>query len=255
MKVRKKNIPPFWATVINGFAWFMAALVTFFYSSVGLLIVLPISCLLDHDRRMMHIIARLWAKSLIGGHPLWTLETSGIKNIRKDERYVVVANHQSIVDILVVLAALPVQFKFIAKKELFSLPWLGWHMWGAGYIALDRGNVQSGKNTISTAKDWLDRKISVLFFPEGTRSEDGNIKAFKNGAFKIAVEKKITVLPVVLDGTGATSPKKSKTINKTAWLRVRVLKPVPVTAQETVEGLRDHLQENMRAALKEMREE
>lgn len=243
------------ATLLNGFAWFLASLVTFAYSSIGLLIVLPISAIFDHQRRMMHIVAMLWAKSLIAGHPLWTLERSGLNYLNRKKCYVIVANHQSIVDILVVLAALPTQFKFIAKKELFSVPWLGWHMWGAGYIALDRGSKQSGKTTIDTAKKWLDEGISVLFFPEGTRSEDGQIKVFKNGAFKIAVEKRIPVLPVVLDGTGATSPKKSKTISKIASLRVRVCKPVQLAEDETVESLRDRVRGAMTETLAEMRGE
>lgn len=253
MKVKGKNVSPLKATLVNGLAWLQAGFVTFIYSSIGLLIILPISFLFDSRRRMMHIVARLWAKSLLAGNPLWTVECEGLNSIDRKKHYVVVANHQSIVDILVVLAALPLQFKFIAKKELFSLPWLGWHMWGAGYIALDRQSKQSGKSTIETAKRWLDRGISVLFFPEGTRSEDAEIKAFKNGAFKIAVEKKITVLPVVLDGTGASSPKKSKTINKTASLKVHVCKPVPVAAEDTVESLRDHVREVMCARLAQMR--
>lgn len=253
MKSKKKKVSGLYAKVLNGFAWFLASFVTFIYSSIGLLVVLPLSTFLDRDRRAMHVIARTWAKSLLAGHPLWSTSISGVRNLNRRRCYVVVANHQSIVDILVVLAALPLQFKFIAKKELFKLPWLGWHMWGSGYIPLDRSSKQSGRNAVEAAKDWLGRGVSVLFFPEGTRSEDGEIKAFKNGAFKIALEKKMPVLPVVLDGTGATSPKKSKTISHHAELEVQICKPVEIKEGETVETLSARTRELMREKLAEMR--
>ncbi len=254
MRSKKKAPPSLISQILNAAAWIFACTVTFIYSSIGLLIVLPLSVFFDRDRRMMHAIAVFWARSLISGHPLWKMEKHGLENVTKGKTFLIVANHQSIVDILVVLGAVPGNFKFIAKKELFSLPWLGWHMWGAGYVGLDRGTVQSGRDAVNAARKWLDRGVSVLFFPEGTRSEDGEIHAFKNGAFKIALEKGIDILPVVLDGTGKTSPKKSGRINEVAHLEVEICKPVSVQG-ETLDGLREKVRGLMIAKLRAMRAE
>ena len=129
MKIRrKKNVPTLLASLINAVAWVYAAVVTTVISTVSLTIILPISYLFDRNRLVMHSMAKLWAKCLIGGHPLWTLRKEGLRNCSRKQTYVVVANHQSIVDILVVLAGLPLNFKFIAKKELFKIPSMGWHM-------------------------------------------------------------------------------------------------------------------------------
>lgn len=246
-------MPSFLATLVNIIAWIYAAIVTAVISTISLVIILPISYVLDRNRLVMHNMAKLWAKCLIGGHPFWHLYKEGLKNFSRKRTYVIVANHQSIVDILVVLAAVPLNFKFIAKKELFKIPSMGWHMWGADYIGLERGNPKSAKEVLEKSRMWIDRKVSILIFPEGTRSENGEIHHFKNGAFKLAIEKKIPILPVIIDGTGATSPKKSTTVSKTADLAIEICKPIEVCETDTVEALKEQVHSLMVHKLAEMR--
>ncbi len=231
--------------------WTLAVIITVVWASYGLLVVLPITFLFDRKRAAMHGVSVAWASALIAVHPLWKL-SKRVKTPAAQGPYVIVANHQSMLDILVVLAAVPTHFKFIAKKELFSVPWIGWHMRGSGYIALDRGSAQSGRDTLAAAKQWLDRGVSVLFFPEGTRSEDEEIKAFKNGAFKIAMEKNVPLLPVVLDGTGKASPKKSKAVGGRAVFEVEIMEPVSANGRD-LETVREQVRDSMVRRLAEMR--
>ena len=183
----------------------------------------------------LHNISRVWATMILLTNPLWKLEVSGVENIQPGKHYVVAANHQSMLDIFVVLAALPFHFKFMAKKELFPIPVVGWHMFLAGYIAINRKSTKSGKKALDKANDALALKQSVLFYPEGTRSLDGKIKKFKAGAFKAAQENGVSILPVVIDGTGDAVPKKSWVIIKRSCLKVRILKPVAVPKTKTLE--------------------
>lgn len=249
----RSRLPFFLLSLLNAVAWILAALITLIISTFSLLIVLPCSWIMDRDRRVLHLMSRLWGGCLIAAHPLWSLHTKGLHHFDRRQHYVIVANHQSILDILVVLTGLPLQFKFIAKKELFTIPCMGWHMWAADYIALDRGNPRSSREAVAKAHRWLDRKISILLFPEGTRSEDGEIHAFKNGAFKMAIEKRVPILPVVIDGTWAVSPKKSRTVSAWADFQMEVCDPVAVSETDTVDVLKDKIRSSMAAKLAEMR--
>lgn len=254
MKVKKKKkVPSVFSVLLNVYGWVYAAIVTCIISTISLVIILPVSYILDRNRLVMHCMAKLWAKCLIFGQPLWSLHKSGLNLFSRKKHYVIVANHQSILDILVVLAGLPLNFKFIAKKELFKIPSMGWHMWATDYIGLERGNPKSAKQVLEKSRMWIDRKVSILIFPEGTRSEDGQIHDFKNGAFKLAIDKKVPILPVVIDGTGASSPKKSATVNKSADLEMAVCKPVEVTENDTVETLKEKVRTIMIDKLAHMR--
>ena len=172
---------------------------------------------------------------------------SGRSNIEKGAHYIVVANHQSLLDILAVLAAVPVNFKFLAKKELFYVPFMGWSMAAAAYIPLDRGSHESGRKAMGKINAFLARKVSVLLFPEGTRSRDGKIQAFKSGAFKLARDNKVKILPVVVDGTGRALPKKTWFLKNRATFRVSIGKPVSfedlgnMTLEEAKEKIRHEM--------------
>lgn len=123
----------------------------------------------------------------------------------------------------------------------------------AGYIPIERGSAESGRQSIVTAREWLGKGVSVLFFPEGTRSLDGKIHEFKMGAFKIAAEMKIPILPVVIDGTGDAIPKKSRLFKAAPSFSLSILKSVTPKPDESLETLKNRVRQQMIRRLEEIR--
>jgi 1-acyl-sn-glycerol-3-phosphate acyltransferase len=120
--------------------------------------------------------------------------------------FVVVANHQSLLDI-VLLSRVPREMKWVGKEELFKIPWIGLMLRLTGDIAVKRGDSESGGEAVAKAKAYLKRGMSVMIFPEGTRSRDARLLPFKKGAFRLAIDAGVAVLPVVISGTAAGFPK------------------------------------------------
>jgi len=238
------TIPAWVSAVLAVFLWAEAIFFTIFFFLFNLIFVFPLSVVLEPGRRgFVHHVAHWWGKMIVAVIPMWRITMKGQENIEPNKPYVVVANHQSLLDILVVLAALPIHFKFLAKQELFRIPMFGWHMKLAGYIPLVRSNRESGRAAVGLAEDWLKKGVSVLFFPEGTRSLDGNIKEFKVGAFRIARNLGVDILPVVLDGTGQALPKKSWRLMKKSNFSLQIEKPI--SAKE-LKGDLDKVREDIR---------
>lgn len=213
--------------VISLAAWCLVITGTFLLSLSSIFVLWPISYFFDRASGYLpHKLSQLWALLISRFLPLWEIQIEGLERIHRDRPYVVVSNHQSLLDILVVLAGLPLHFKFISKQELFWIPFFGWHMFLAGYIPLKRGDRLSGKECLRGARYWLRRGVSVVFFPEGTRSLDGKIHEFKAGAFKLALEEKVNILPLVIVGTREVIPKKSWYVQKRTRLRFQICEPV-----------------------------
>ncbi len=239
--------PSFINIVLSLWGWAFAVFFTCFFYLCGLLIAWPLSFFLDRKktRYLLHDVAVIWGKAIVGVNAYWRIQVEGRENIDPSKSYVVVANHQSMLDILVALAGLPLHFKFMAKEELFNIPFIGWHMTGAGYIPILRGNIQSGKSALDTAEQWLAKGVSVLFFPEGTRSLDGEIKHFKHGAFKAAQEANVEILPIIIEGTGQALPKKSYVLNERTEMLVQIGEPVAVPREgdliKIIEGIRQDM--------------
>lgn len=232
--------------LLSIWSWFCLVFFTIFYVTSGVFIGIPLSYIIDRGTlHTLHRIAVLWAKSAMTTSPFWRLKVEGQENIQPGKYYVVVCNHQSMLDILIALAGLPLHFKFMAKKELFSIPFLGWHMTFAGYIPINRSSPQSGKEAVSRAKEWLGKKVSVLFFPEGTRSLDGEIKKFKAGAFRVAQEEGIEILPLVMQGTGEALPKKSWLMKKITHITLSIGKPVRIEKDGDVDSAMESIRSGM----------
>jgi 1-acyl-sn-glycerol-3-phosphate acyltransferase len=218
----EKGDPTFRDWFLALMSWGLFCLVTIFWSCI----VFIASVLLypfDQDRKAIHFFISLWAKSVLVVCPYMKLEFQG-KPLPKDKAYVFIANHQSLLDIIVVLH-MPNAFKFIAKKELFWIPFLGWSLWCAGYISLNRSDKFSGRQALTQAGGLLDRGASVLLFPEGTRSVDGQIKEFKIGAFKLAQMKGVPVVPIVICGTNEVIEKGSPIIRTRRKVVVQFSQP------------------------------
>jgi len=182
----------------------------------------------DKRRLFVHYVITLWGSALIRGNPIWRATVEGKEKIDRKKKYVIVSNHQSLLDILLIFL-LFMPFKWVAKRELFNVPILGWVLRMGGYISINRGNKESIKTLMKKCEDvLLNEHISVMFFPEGTRSEDGRLKKFKEGAFKLAKQTNTAILPIVIRGTAQIIPKNSLKVKKIQKMHVKVLDEIPV---------------------------
>jgi 1-acyl-sn-glycerol-3-phosphate acyltransferase len=168
-------------------------------------------------------------------YPPWKLRVEGSWPAAGGA-FVVVSNHQSILDILL-MSRMPREMKWIAKEELFGVPWIGWMLRMSGDIAIRRGAKESGLEALGRARDHLARGVPVMVFPEGTRSRDGRLLPFKSGAFRLAIEAGVPILPVAVNGTGAGMPKGGP------WVRpceafARILEPIPTAGLKPEDAVR-----------------
>lgn len=159
-------------------------------------------------------------------NPNWTIELENYAHIDHRKPFIMVSNHLSNADIPVI-SNLPWEMKWIAKKELFDVPVLGWLLKWAGDIPVDRSSGSKRAAIFQRCKYYLERNVSVIFFPEGTRSKSGKLNKFAVGAFDLAIKEKIPVLPIVLDGTQKCLPKKSWIYDQEAFVKLKVMDPVP----------------------------
>ncbi len=180
-----------------------------------------------------HDVAVLWGRTLFALGPAWSHEVKGRENLPIDGRpYVMVANHTSSADIWA-LFLVGGQFRWLSKDAMFRIPCVGQAMKWSGYVSVSRGNKNSQLQALEASRAWLKRGISMAFFPEGTRSEDGRVKEFKGGAFKLSQEENVAIVPIVLRGTRDMLVKNSG-FPKKAHLDIEILPPVyPIASEET----------------------
>lgn len=169
-------------------------------------------------------------------NPNWKIEIEGHEKIDDRAPYVIVSNHLSNADIPVI-SNLPWEMKWIAKEELFNIPVVGWMMKMSGDIPVDRKSTNKRSGVFKRCKFYLDQKVSVMFFPEGTRSRSGLINKFAPGAFELAIREKVPILPIVLDGTQECLPKKSWVFESTANVKMKILEPVDTSTFTADDGI------------------
>jgi 1-acyl-sn-glycerol-3-phosphate acyltransferase len=182
----------------------------------------------DKKRAIAHKQCFWWSSAVIALNPYWKLDISGINNIDKNRTYIIIANHQSLADIALVYQT-KIQFKWVAKESLFKIPFIGWSLSLARHIKLERGNFGSIKKVYREAARWLLSGMSVLFFPEGTRSKTTEIGDFQNGAFKLAIKERVPILPIVMEGTGTAIPKGSWTFTTKTSAKLKILPAIETT--------------------------
>jgi len=164
-------------------------------------------CAAPFSNRFARFFARLWCVHLTALSGI-RIKMVGVEKLNKKERYVFVANHQSYFDIPVLYTGLPFSLSFIAKKELFFIPFFGWGIAAVGHIWIDRENARAARSSITRAIAMLKRKnISLVLFPEGTRSITGEMGEFKRGSFALALEAGVPVVPLTICGTREILPK------------------------------------------------
>lgn len=203
------------------------------WASIGLLVLLwlPLLALVRlFDRDPAHYatgrVFRKLGDAMTRVNPLWNIEVTGALPADPRRPYVVVSNHQSNADIPVI-SRLPWEMKWVAKAEMFRVPVAGWMMRLAGDIEVDRADPKSRAKVLIAARDYLERRCSVMFFPEGTRSRDGRVRSFQPGAFRLAIDAGVPVLPLAIDGTRDALPKHGWVFGPAIHARLKVLDPVP----------------------------
>jgi 1-acyl-sn-glycerol-3-phosphate acyltransferase len=157
-------------------------------------------------------------------NPLWRFRTTGVRVTDPRRPYVAVANHESFADIFL-LSHLPWEMKWLSKESIFKIPFMGWMMRMAGDVAVRRGDVNSRADALAACRDRLAKGVSVMIMPEGTRSTDGSVQKFHDGAFRLAVETGCPILPIAVAGTRACIAKGSWLIGRANAI-ARVLPPV-----------------------------
>ncbi len=179
----------------------LIVIATILFGSVSLAV-----SVFDSSGRWQAAIAAAWSRILLAVSGV-KVKVEGLEKISQNASYVFVANHLSYMDTPVVLANIPLQFRFLAKRGLFQIPFLGWHLSRAGHIRVPRGDARAAVKTMTTAAEIIrERGISLLIFPEGGRSPDGTLGEFKEGAAYIAIRAGVPLVPIGLKGTRQVLP-------------------------------------------------
>jgi 1-acyl-sn-glycerol-3-phosphate acyltransferase len=179
-------------------------------------------------------------------NPAWQVSVDGRERIRPDATYVMVANHLSLLDILV-LFRLFEHFKWVSKIENFSVPFIGWNMSLNRYIKLRRGDRDSVVAMMAECERTLADGSSIMMFPEGTRSPTGELRPFKPGAFELAVRTGTPILPIAISGTADALPKRGFVLQGRHPIRIRVLDPIP--PEDLPDGSFDEIAEHVRSLI------
>jgi 1-acyl-sn-glycerol-3-phosphate acyltransferase len=204
----------------------------------------------DRRRVVLHRFTCWWASLYTWMNPLWPVTVVGRERIPDDRAVVLVANHLSLLDILV-LFRLFRHFKWVSKVENFKVPFIGWNMRLNGYIPLRRGDRESVLAMLERCRTTLAAGSSIMMFPEGTRSKDGRLKPFKPGAFSLAIETQLPIVPIAIEGTSDALPKRGFVLRGRHPIQVTVLEEIPPPAFEDrdAEALAAHVRERIAAHL------
>jgi len=238
-----------WRRVLSSLFWL--------FIIVSSILLFPIAVLLwavtapfDRRLRLLHRFTCFWASLYTWFNPAWRVRIEGREKIAPNTAYVMVANHQSLLDILV-LFRLFRHYKWVSKIENFRIPCIGWNMSLNRYIKLRRGDRESVEQMMSACERTLAEGSSVMMFPEGTRSRDGRLQAFKRGAFTLAQRMRAPILPIVVEGTARALPKRGFVLQGRHAIRIRVLDAIPYArfANESAEAVADSVRALMIAEL------
>jgi 1-acyl-sn-glycerol-3-phosphate acyltransferase len=236
-----------WQTVVSVWAWLVLGACVLLWLPL-MLIVRIATAPFDRGRYAVGYLFRKIGPVAATLNPLWRFRTSGAFPADPRRPYVVVSNHESFADILLI-SHLPWEMKWLSKAELFRIPFLGWLMQLAGDIPLRRGFGPSAVEAMARCRQVLEQRVSVMIFPEGTRSATPEMLPFKDGAFRLAVEAGVPVLPLAVSGTRTALRKHDWRFGRSV-AEVRVLEPVETTGLTLadVPALRDRVRAMIAAA-------
>lgn len=197
------------------------ALTSILFFCISCLIWL-MSLIFDPKKIILNLFASFWASTYLWCMPLWGVSIQGREKMDMRKSYVIVSNHQSQLDILLVYR-LFFPMRWISKKEVIYLPIIGWNMLLNGYVLLKRGDKESIRQMMNDCERMLARGLSIMIFPEGTRSKTGILKPFKYGAFILAKNMKKPILPIVINNSKDALPKHSLRFHGYHKMEVKVL--------------------------------
>jgi 1-acyl-sn-glycerol-3-phosphate acyltransferase len=240
--------------LLSAWAWVAAVsvvIVGFLYVSAVWLVTAPF------DRGHYHAgrAFRQLAVTAVKLNPLWHFETDGEAPADPRHPYIAVSNHESYADIFLI-SHFPWEMKWLSKDTIFKIPVMGWMMRMAKDIPIKRGKRESVVSALQGCRDRLGRRVSVMIFPEGTRSHTDDLLPFKDGAFKLAIESGVPILPIAVAGTRYCMAKGSFAFRR-ARAKARVLAPIPTTGLTSADlpALRDRTRDVIDAARRVLQRE
>jgi 1-acyl-sn-glycerol-3-phosphate acyltransferase len=212
--------PTLWNYAHTAVAWPLVALYTV------LMATLSLACsFFDRRGRLQHWCASTWSR-MIARTALLDVRVRGAEHLRADESYVFLSTHQSWMDIPVMLGYLPCQLRIAAKREVFLIPFLGWHMQRSGQIPINRGSTAESIESLRRAARLLGGGVSAFLFPEGTRTRDGSLQSLKKGGFRLAMESGLPLVPVTIVGTRRAMPRGSMVL-RAGPVEMHIDPPIP----------------------------
>jgi 1-acyl-sn-glycerol-3-phosphate acyltransferase len=231
------------------------------FALITIIIILPLyltiwllTVVFDKKRIAAHYITCLWGSLYTWANPWWRVSIRNREKLKKGKTYIIICNHQSLLDI-VVLFRLLAYYRWVSKTEIFRIPVVGWIMHMNNYIKLKRGDQKSIVKMMETCRKAVTSGISVLIFPEGTRSTDGELQQFKDGAFILAFDTKTDILPVIINEESVAIAKAGIFMKEKLSIKVRILDEVPYSGFKNsgVRETKKRVYSLMNAELKKLR--
>ncbi|MGH9354991.1 MAG: lysophospholipid acyltransferase family protein [Terriglobia bacterium] len=199
----------------------------------------------DSQGRWQHGCARVWSRLILATGRIH-VKVEGLGNIPRGGTSIFCVNHPSAIDIPILLACLPLQFRFVAKRSLFNVPFLGWHLWRSGHIPVERERPHKALKSLDQAAERIRAGWPVVLFPEGHRSRDGGMGPFRSGSFYLAIKSGAPVVPVTISGSRAVLKPDSLHM-RPGTVNITIHSPIP-TAALTLNDVRD-LSERVRSVI------
>lgn len=211
--------------IVTVYLWLVFIVTSLVCTPIAFVIML---CTMAFDKRLavLQQFSCFWGSLYVWLSPLWTLRIEGLEKADRKKAYVMVSNHQSLLDIVVIDRTF-LHYKWVAKAELFKVPLIGWRMRMNRNVRIDRANVASQRRMLRECIQHIKQGSSVMIFPEGTRSRTTQMGPFRDGAFYVAKEAGADILPMVISGTLEALPRTGLTFKSFQKITLRVLDPVP----------------------------
>jgi 1-acyl-sn-glycerol-3-phosphate acyltransferase len=230
------------------YAWAPFANLLWYANTVVMATVSLLAWPFDRSGDVQHWCARWWCR-MVAWSIFARIHVHGSDRVKPGHAYVYMANHSSLIDIPALFAYLPYPFRIMAKRGLFFVPFMGWHLWAAGHFPIDRRDPRRTAKSLRAVIDGVRAGRSLAVFPEGTRTRDGRLQEFKSGAFKIALKAGVPVVPVAIRGTFELLPPTSLA-PVPGEIDVFIGEPIPTVGYEDdIAALMDRTKRAIQAAL------
>jgi len=240
-------MPGLRARLFTTWCWTGCALSTAFWGTASIT-----ASLFSRRGNFQHFCMRRWARD-----NLWLsrarVEIDGLEHVDRSQPQLYTANHSGLHDILSLAAVLPIQFRWVAKKSLFSVPFMGWHMRRSGYIPIDRENPREAARSIIEAAQVIHGGVNAIAFPEGTRSRTGELGSFRSGAFALALRAGVPLVPVAIEGSYRVIKPGTLEVNPGTIVRIKIAAPIDPKAYRSNE--KNRLMRDVHAVMKRDLEE